>query len=97
MPRIDVYLSTEMGTQVTNLAKLLNGSFVYSKMDRESRFKSYWVKIIPEDLRILPGTYSLRFVANGQQLAFRSVTVPPSSLQQRDGPEGVYPNGPLTI
>ena len=97
MPRIDVYLSTDMGTQVTNLAKLINGSFVYSKADMDRGLKSYWVKILPSDLRILPGTYVLRFIADGQLLAQKSVTIPPSPLQQRDLPENSYPTGPLTI
>jgi len=95
MPRFDVYISNDQGTQVTNLAKLLSGNYVYEMKDELTPTKAFWFRILPSELRVLPGTYRLRFLVAEQELATRSVTVPNSPIAQRVFPEQAYPNGPL--
>ena len=97
MPHIDVYLSNQLGTDIFNLAKLIHGQFIYEQKDEDRNLKAYWIKILPSELAILPGTYRLRFVVDELEVALKSLTVPQGPLAQRVFPEQAFPNGPLVL
>ena len=76
MPKIDVYIGIERGRELNLQAWTETGRYIYVRPDLIQNVKSYWLRLYPSDLTILPGTYKFRFVVEGQEIAQKSVTIP---------------------
>jgi hypothetical protein len=75
LPAFVVYIDLERGREINLQAKTDTTRFIYEKIDECKNKKSYWFRLRTDELIILPGTYQVRFVVNGQEVAQKSLTV----------------------
>ena len=88
MPPFVVYISVERGRE-TNLQALTNTTkFIYEKHCPERNQKSYWFRLRTDDLTVLPGTYQVRFMVNGDTWVHKSLTVRNSPALKRNPTPG---------
>lgn len=79
-PIFNIYIGKEFGNNV-RVYHDFNNNFVTSERDLHKGLKHYRLRVSPQQVKILPGTYVLRFFADSKEIGVKHLVVSNSLIQ----------------